>query len=151
MERSSIKKKRIKEAQLKPLQELKELKPLKLPGEKDPAQAISICPYCNSAVSQDSNYCQNCKQFMTPKLGNPYPRKVPQRNERYDDFGPKDTYLNKNVALAGKKDKNKKKKKLKDEYISEEFGMWFLIKKCLVIIRYYKIIYVINNKRYTNG
>jgi len=121
-------------AQLKPLKELKELKPLKLPGEKDPTQAISTCPYCNSCVNQKEQQCPNCKQIITPNQGQPHPRKVPQKGERYDDYGPKLDYISKGVPLAASSSKIAKKHKdpdlakhdkeiVRDKHISKEFNM----------------------------
>ena len=110
--------------------ELKELKPLKLPGEKDPTQAISTCPYCNSCVDQKTHECQNCHQIIVPKQGRPYPRKVPQKGERYDDYGPKLDYItqvaSKQSGRGRKRDEDHAKHDkdtVKDEYISDEFNM----------------------------
>ena len=121
-------------AQLKELKELK-LKdnPFKLPGEKDPTQAISTCPYCGASVSQDAQECQSCHQVITPNQGQPHPRKVPQKGERYKDYGPKLDYLSQGIPLVASSKIARKKKDtdlaehdkdiLKDEYISEEFNM----------------------------
>lgn len=112
--------------------ELKELKPLKLPGEKDPTQAISTCPYCNSCVDQKEQQCPNCKQVITPHQGQPHPRKVPQKGERYEDYGPKFKYVDKGTIVASKAKRVKNDEKdhakhdkdtVRDEYISEEFNM----------------------------
>ena len=121
-------------AQLKELKELK-LKdnPFKLPGEKDPTQAISTCPFCGASVAQDSQECQSCHQVITPNQGQPHPRKVPQKGERYKDYGPKLDYLSQGIPLVASSKIARKKKDtdlaehdkdiLKDEYISEEFNM----------------------------
>ena len=106
------------------------MKPLKLPGEKDPTQAISTCPYCNSSVGQNEQECPNCHQVITPNQGQPHPRKVPQPGERYQDYGPKLDYIYQKASSKqeSRKEKNKDhaehdKDTVKDEYISEEFNM----------------------------
>ena len=109
------------------------MKPLKLPGEKDPTQAISTCPFCNSSVNQREQQCPNCKQVITPHQGQPHPRKVPQKGERYEDYGKKLDYVTQTVPIAaskqaGRRDKNKDhaehdKDTVKDEYMSDEFSM----------------------------
>jgi len=104
-------------ADLKPLRDLPELKPLKLPGEKDPTQAISTCPYCNSCVDQKEYECPNCHQVITPNQGQPHPRKVPQKGERYKDYGPKLDYTVRGIPIAASKEAGKKDKK--DEDIAE--------------------------------
>ena len=78
-----------------------ELKPLKYPGDPDPAQNITICPYCNGAISEKDGvpFCHNCDRVVDGIKGNPYPRKVPGKRERYKDFGPKDTFLNPRAPL----------------------------------------------------
>ena len=110
-----------------------ELKPLKLPGEKDPTQAICTCPHCNSCVDQKTHECQNCHQIIVPNMGQPHPRKVPQKGERYDDYGPKLDFTFKGTPISAsskiaKKHKNKDlaehdKETVRDEHISEEFNM----------------------------
>ena len=96
-------------------------------GEKDPTQAISTCPFCNSSVKQTETFCPNCKQTILPDQGRPHPRKTPGRGERYREYGPKDTLISPDmplIAKAGKRDKDKKNKiKVKDEFVSEEFRM----------------------------
>jgi len=106
------------------------MKPLKLPGEKDPTQAICTCPYCNSCVDQKTHECQNCHQIIVPNLGGPHPRKVPQKGERYEDYGPKLDYISqfasKKTSRGRKKDKDNAehdKDTVKDEYISDDFNM----------------------------
>jgi hypothetical protein len=101
-----------------------------LPGEKDPTQAISICPLCNSSVSQDATYCVNCNNTITPEQGRPHPRKTPKKDERYKEYGPKNTVINPAIPIMANKIeiKNKEyakhdKKKVKDTYESEEFNM----------------------------
>jgi len=104
-----------------------------LPGEKDPTQAISVCPYCGASVSQDAQECQSCHMVMTPIQGGPHPRKVPQKGERYKDYGPKLDFVSNVVSVASskqtrRKDKNKDHAKhdedtVKDEYTSDEFRM----------------------------
>jgi len=90
------------------------MKPLKLPGEKDPTQAISTCPYCNSCVSQDCQQCPNCHQIITPNQGQPHPRKVPQKGERYEDYGPSFDYTVKSRPIAASKQAGRRDKKDKD-------------------------------------
>jgi hypothetical protein len=103
-----------------------------LPGEKDPTQAISTCPYCNSSVNQNEQQCPNCKQVITPHQGKPHPRKVPQKGERYKDYGPKLDFINQSAPIAASKVARRKKDEdhaehdketVKDEYFSEEFSM----------------------------
>ncbi len=106
-----------------------------MPGEPDPTQAISTCPFCNSSVNQNAQQCQNCKQVIVPNQGQPYPRKVPQKGERYKDYGPKLDFMNRGVQVAASLNiearRNKKEEDhaehdedtVKDEYISEEFRM----------------------------
>jgi len=107
-----------------------------LPGEKDPTQAISTCPHCNSCVDQWATQCQNCKEVITPNQGQPHPRKVPQKGERYEEYGPKNRFVNPVVPLASSSKKiiiSKKRKNedhaehdkdtVKDEYVSDEFRM----------------------------
>ena len=116
--------------------ELKELKPLKLPGEKDPTQAISTCPKCNSCVDQKSQQCQNCGETIVPQWGNPHPRKVPGRVERYEEYGPKNLFITPTVKvhslIVTPKTAKKKKDKdhaehdedtVRDEYLSDEVRM----------------------------
>ena len=108
------------------------MKSLKLPGEKDPTQAISTCPFCNSCVDQKAQRCQNCKETIIPHQGQPHPRKVPQKGERYEDYGPKHNFINRGVPIAASKQAGRNKRKddaesdkdtVKDRYISEEFDM----------------------------
>lgn len=104
-----------------------------MPGEKDPTQAISTCPFCNSCVDEKTKFCENCKQVITPHMGKPHPRKVPQKGERYDSYGPKLDFVNKGVPIAaskqaGRKTKNKDHAEhddttVKDEYLSDEISM----------------------------
>ena len=79
-----------------------------MPGEKDPTQAICTCPHCNSCVDQKTHECQNCHQIIVPNMGQPHPRKVPQKKERYEDYGPKLDYItqlaSKDGGRRGKKD-----------------------------------------------
>lgn len=79
-----------------------------MPGEKDPTQAICTCPHCNSCVGQKAHECQNCHQVIIPNMGQPHPRKVPQKGERYEDYGPKLDYItqlaSKDGGRRGKKD-----------------------------------------------
>ncbi len=114
--------------------ELKPLKPLKLPGEKDPTQAISTCPFCNSCVNQNEQECQNCHQVITPHQGRPHPRKVPQKEERYKDYGPKLDFTMRGRPIAASKVGGRGRKRdedhakhdkdtVKDEYISDDFNM----------------------------
>ncbi len=98
------------------------MKPLKLPGEKDPTQAICTCPYCNSCVDQKTHECQNCHQIIVPKMGQPHPRKVPQKGERYDDYGPKLDYIIQAGSGRGKK-KDKDDAKDSDDTIKDEFSV----------------------------
>ena len=98
------------------------MKPIKLPGEKDPTQAISTCPYCNSCVDQDAYVCQNCGQVITPHQGQPHPRKVPQRGERYDDYGPKMDYVIQAGSGRGRK-KDKDDAKDSDDTVKDEFSV----------------------------
>ncbi len=110
-----------------------------MPGEKDPTQAISTCPYCNSSVNQEEQQCPNCKQVITPHQGSPHPRKVPQRGERYKEYGPKLDYINQgNMVAASKQTRRKEKNKdhaehdeetVKDEYKSDEFRMCTNLKR----------------------
>ena len=90
------------------------MKPLKLPGEKDPTQAISTCPYCNSSVAQDAQVCPNCQQVITPNQGQPHPRKVPQKGERYEDYGPSFGYTVRGRPIAASKQAGRRDKKDKD-------------------------------------
>ncbi len=105
-----------------------------MPGEKDPTQAISTCPYCNSSVNQKEQECPNCHQVITPHQGRPHPRKVPQPGERYKDYGPKLDYIGKGIPIAASKQAGRRDRKnkdhaehdedtVKDEYISDEFSM----------------------------
>jgi hypothetical protein len=94
------------------------MKPLKLPGEKDPTQAISTCPYCNSSVNQKEQQCPNCQQVITPNQGQPHPRKVPQKGERYDDYGPKFDFTVKGRPIAASKQAGGRVKK-KDKDLAE--------------------------------
>ena len=104
-----------------------------MPGEKDPTQAISTCPYCNSCVDQKAQKCQNCGKVITPKWGNPFPRKVPQKHERYQDYGPKFDYVSPSVPVSASSKIARKKKDrdfakhdkdtVREEYISDEFSM----------------------------
>jgi hypothetical protein len=94
------------------------MKPLKLPGEKDPTQAISTCPYCNSSVNQNEQQCPNCKQVITPKQGQPHPRKVPQKGERYEDYGPSFDFTVKGRPIAASKQAGGRKRK-KDKDLAE--------------------------------
>ena len=71
-----------------------------MPGEKDPTQAICTCPYCNSCVDQKTHVCQNCNKIIVPNQGRPHPRKVPQKGERYQDYGPKDRVVIPTVPLS---------------------------------------------------
>ena len=86
------------------------MKPLKLPGEKDPTQAISTCPYCNSCVDQNEQECPNCHQVITPHQGRPHPRKVPQKGERYKDYGPKLDFTFKGTPVSASKQASRGKK-----------------------------------------
>ncbi len=104
-----------------------------MPGEKDPTQAICTCPHCNSCVDQKTHECQNCHQIIVPKQGRPHPRKVPQKGERYEDYGPRLDYVSRNIPIAASKQAGRRDKKkdhaehdkdtVKDEYESEEFRM----------------------------
>lgn len=106
-----------------------------MPGEKDPTQAISTCPYCNSSVNQKAQVCQNCGKTITPQWGRPHPRKVPQKGERYQEYGPKHDFINPAAPVvastkeARTRDKKKKdhaehdKTTVKDIYVSDEFNM----------------------------
>jgi hypothetical protein len=80
-----------------------------LPGEKDPTQAISTCPYCNSCVDQKAQKCENCGQTMVPVRGQPHPRKVPQKGERYEEYGPKNVFVQP-IAASTKIAKKEKEK-----------------------------------------
>ncbi len=93
-----------------------EMKPLKFPGDPDPAQNITVCPYCNGAISEKTGvpFCHNCDRPVDGRKGNPYQRKVPGKGERYKDFGPKNTILNPSIPLqrvAQSKDSLKRNKK----------------------------------------
>ena len=104
-----------------------------MPGEKKPAQAISTCEFCGAAVSQDAQECQSCHQIITPKRGNPYPRKVPQKGETYKDLTPTPNQLYQGKPIISSKQAKRKEKHkdyaehnkdtVKDEYVSEEFNM----------------------------
>jgi hypothetical protein len=102
-----------------------------LPGDKDPTQAISTCPYCNSCVNQDIQICQNCGKTILPQQGNPHPRKVPNKGERYEEYGPKEKYITPLSPITSslktskkeKDDAEKDKNIVKDKYISDEFNM----------------------------
>ncbi len=103
------------------------MKPLKLPGEKDPTQAISTCPYCNSSVNQKEQQCPNCNQVITPNQGQPHPRKVPQKGERYDDYGPKLDYTFKGTPIAaskqaGRRDKDEDLAEHDEDTVKDEFS-----------------------------
>lgn len=118
-------------AELQPLKDLPEMKPLKLPGEKDPTQAISTCPYCNSSVNQNEQRCPNCGQVIIPNQGQPHPRKVPQKGERYDDYGPNLDFTIKGRPIAASSKIAKKKRKEEDlaehsdETIKDKFSVEF--------------------------
>ncbi len=101
-----------------------------MPGEKDPTQAISTCPYCNSSVNERSQKCDNCGQVIVPHLGQPHPRKVPQIGERYKEYGPKNQFISPispiraSVKIAKHKDKEKDHAKedktiVKDVFVAE--------------------------------
>ena len=111
------------------MRELPEMKPLKLPGEKDPTQAICTCPHCNSCVDQKTHECQNCHQVIVPNMGQPHPRKVPQKGERYKDYGPSFDYTVKGRPIAASKQaagrKNRKDKDLAEhdeDTVKDEFS-----------------------------
>ena len=91
------------------------MKPLKLPGEKDPTQAICTCPHCNSCVDQKTHECQNCHKIIVPNMGQPHPRKVPQKGERYDDYGPKLDYI-----IQAKSKRNKGIGKVRDPELEDD-------------------------------
>lgn len=107
------------------------MKPLKLPGEKDPTQAISTCPYCNSSVNQKEQQCPNCKQVITPHQGQPHPRKVPQKGERYKDYGPSFDFTVKGRPIAASKQAGRRDKKDEDlaehdeDTVKDEFSAEF--------------------------
>ena len=63
---------------------------------------MTVCPICNGAVSEKDGvpFCTNCQQNVDAVKGNPYQRIVPQRGERDQFFGPKDTVLNPATPLA---------------------------------------------------
>lgn len=95
------------------------MKPLRFPGDKLPVQNITICPECGGAISEKDPvpFCTNCNKTVDGKKGNPFPGKVPQKGERYKDFGPKDTVLPQGFNLqrvAQSKDHLKRNKKDKD-------------------------------------
>jgi hypothetical protein len=97
------------------------MKPLKLPGEKDPTQAICTCPHCNSCVDQKTHECQNCHQIIVPNMGQPHPRKVPQKGERYDDYGPKLDYIIQAGSGRGRK-KDKDLAEHDEDTVKDEFS-----------------------------
>jgi hypothetical protein len=83
-----------------------------LPDEKKPCQAISTCPNCGASVSQDTQECQSCHQVIIPKQGRPHPRKVPQKGERYKEYGPNHQFVNPaNPVVASSKEAKVKKEK----------------------------------------
>jgi hypothetical protein len=113
------------------------MKPLKFPGDPDPAQNITVCPDCNGAISEKTGvpFCHNCNKIVDGKKGNPYQRKTPDKGERYKDFGPRDTFVNPTVPFnraAQSKDHLKRNKKdedlaehnkdtVKEVFVSDEF------------------------------
>ena len=108
------------------------MKPLKLPGEKDPTQAISTCPKCNSCVDQKAQRCQNCGETIVPQWGSPHPRKVPAKGERFEEYGPKLDYVSNITSVSASKEARRKKDKdiaehnpetVLEEYRSDEFNM----------------------------
>ena len=120
-------------AQLKDFRDLT-LKPLKYPGDKDPAQNETICPICNGAISEknDVPYCDNCGRIVDPIKGNPWQRKVLDKGERPSIYGPRNLFVVPFQRAAQSKDKLKRNKKdvdhakhdvttVKDEYTSEPF------------------------------
>jgi predicted RNA-binding Zn-ribbon protein involved in translation (DUF1610 family) len=56
------------------LKDLKPLKPLKLPGEKDPSPPQTLCTTCGSTLSENDKVCPNCGATQIAK-GQPYQRK----------------------------------------------------------------------------
>ena len=105
-----------------------EMKPLKFPGDPDPAQNITVCPDCNGAISEKTGvpFCNNCDKIVDGKKGNPYQRKTPDKGERYKDFGPKDTILNPIFNLrqrgvaASTESKDHLKRNKRDEDMAED-------------------------------
>ena len=98
-----------------------ELKPLKYPGDPDPAQNITRCPYCNGSISEKDGvpFCHNCNKIVDGIKGNPYQRKVPDAGERYKDFGPKDTILNPRIPLQRAASQDDLKRNKTDEDMAE--------------------------------
>jgi hypothetical protein len=92
-----------------------------LPGEKDPTQAICTCPHCNSCVDQKTHVCQNCQKVIVPNQGQPHPRKVPQKGERYEDYGPKLDYITQLASRRGNKDKDLAEHS--DDTVKDEFSV----------------------------
>jgi len=87
-------------AQIRELKDL-ELKPLKYPGDPDPAQNITKCPDCNGAISEKTGvpFCTNCDKIVDPVKGDPYQRAVPKENVRPKGFGPEHTYVTPGVPF----------------------------------------------------
>ena len=80
------------------------MKPIKYPGDKDPVQDITRCPYCGGAISDKDAvpYCHNCERIVDGIKGDPYKGSVPDKGERDPSFGPKDTIINPGVPLQQK-------------------------------------------------
>jgi len=108
-------------AQLKDFKDFKdlELKPLKYPGDPDPAQPITTCKWCGSTLSEDEKVCHNCGNTQIFK-GQPYKRKVPNKGKIQSPFGTnRDQYINPTIPLsasASSKDKLKRSKKKNSDY-----------------------------------
>ncbi len=120
-------------AQLRDFRDLT-LKPLKFPGDKDPAQNKLVCPICNGTLSEKDTvpYCDNCGKTVDPIRGGPWQRKVLDRGERPDIYGPQQLYAIPLQRAAQSKYNLKKKKKdqakydpktVKEKYVSEPFDM----------------------------
>jgi len=77
------------------------MKPLKFPGDKDPVQNITVCPFCGGAISEKDAvpYCHNCEKIVDGIKGEPYKGSVPDKGERDKAFGPKDITINKGIPL----------------------------------------------------
>ncbi len=90
--------------------DLPEIKPLKFPGDPDPAKSITRCPHCNAEIGGDGGtYSCPTHGVVTPIFGGFYERKVPQKGERTKGFGPKDTVVNPQVPVYASKSKKKDK------------------------------------------
>ena len=79
------------------------MKPIKYPGDKDPVQNITQCPYCGGGISEKDEvpFCHNCDKVVDPVKSTPYHGCVPDKGERDKAFGPRpdDITINKGTPI----------------------------------------------------